>query len=188
MTEPTDESLIRALQQGDTRAAGELFDRYHDDLFAFASRLLGDRHAAEDAVQEAFLRVLRYARSFEGRSGFRSWVLRVTRNACLDLAHAARRRREGTERMPPAEPNPPPREPDSRIPRLRAALEQLPANRRQVLILRRFHDLSYAEIAELCGISEGAARVRAHRALRQLETALRPPAEDCPMSDSSGAA
>lgn len=177
MKEPSDQALIEALGDGDRQAAGVLFDRYYDELFAFADRFLGDPHAAADAVQDTFLRVLRYGDSFSGRSTFRTWILRVVRNACLDLVHARRRDRELEAELPPADPAPPPTEPDPRIARLRTAVDELPETRREVLVLRRFHGLSYAEIGELCGISEGAARVRAHRALRQLARELSPSPE-----------
>lgn len=170
--EPRDEALIEGLRAGDRDAVGELFDRHYDELFAFADRMLGDSHRAADAVQESFLRVLRYGDSFRGRSSFRTWILRVLRNVCLDLVRARERRHQATDVLPSPEPVPPPNEPDPRIARLREAIAALPATRREVLVLRRFHDLSYAEISDLCGISEGAARVRAHRALKQLKGAL----------------
>lgn len=175
--EPTDEALVERLKTGDRSAVGPLFDRYYDELFAFADRFLADSHAAADAVQETFLRLMRYGRSFAGRSTFRSWLFRVLRNVCLDLVEDRKRRREGNESMPPPEPTPAPSAPDPRLRHLMDALDALPATRREVLVLRRFHDLSYAEIAEACGISEGAARVRAHRALRQLQRELSPSAE-----------
>lgn len=178
MTQPTDEELVEALQRGDRDAVGRLFDRYYDELYAYAVRVLGDPPAAADAVQEAFLRVLRYGGSFGGRSSFRTWMLRVVRNVCLDLVHERRRRREAAEALPPGEPTPGPSTPDPRLPRLRRALDALPATRREVLVLRRFHGLSYAEIGDLCGISEGAARVRAHRAIRQLRRELDPSPEE----------
>lgn len=177
MTEPSDHALIQALQDGERDAVGELFDRYYDELFAFADRFLGDPHAAADAVQDTFLRVLRYGDSFSGRSSFRTWILRVARNACLDAVDARRRDREAKAELPPPDPSPPPEEPDPRVARLREALDALPETRREVLVLRRFHDLSYAEIGEHCGISEGAARVRAHRALKQLRNELSPTPE-----------
>jgi len=176
--EPSDQELIEDLQAGDRAAVGSLFDRYYDELFAFADRVLGDPAAAADAVQEAFVRVLRYGDSFQGRSSFRTWILRVLRNVCLDLIRARRRRHEIAEVLPPRPPASPPSGPDPRIPRLRKALDDLPSTRREVLILRRFHGFSYAEIADLCGISEGAARVRAHRALKQLKRELVPSGND----------
>lgn len=177
MAEPTDEELVEALQGGDQEAIAPLFDRYYAELYSFADRMLGDPHAAADAVQETFIRLLRYGDSFQRRSSFRSWILRVVRNVCLDLAQDRRRREETPELLPPKEPTPPPTGPDPRLERLREALDDLPPTRREALVLRRFHGLSYAEIGELCGISEGAARVRAHRALKQLTRALSPASE-----------
>lgn len=174
----SDEELAEGLRAGERDAVGSLFDRYYDELFAFADRMLGDGAAAADAVQEAFVRVLRYGDSFQGRSSFRTWILRVLRNVCLDLIRARRQRLEVAEVLPPPKPASPPTEPDPRIPRLRRALDDLPATRREVLVLRRFHGLSYAEIADLCGITEGAARVRAHRALKQLKRELAPTGHD----------
>lgn len=178
VAQSSDHALVRAIGDGDREALGLLFERYYDELFAFADRMLGDPHAAADAVQEAFLRVLRYGDSYAGRSSFRTWMLRVARNACLDLLHTRRRQREALAEIDPPSPAPPPKSPDPRLAELREALDALPENRREVLILRRFHDLPYAEIGELCGISEGAARVRAHRALKQLRHALSSISED----------
>lgn len=177
MTDRSDDALIEALRRGDRTAVGSLFDRHYDELFAFADRFLGDPHAAADAVQDAFVSLLRYGRSFQGRSSIRTWLMAVLRNACLDLAEERKRHSRASERLPPAEHAAPPDLPDPRLPRLRRAIEALPESRREVLVLRRFHDLTYAEIADLCGITEGTARVRAHRALRQLERELSPSPE-----------
>lgn len=174
MTNVSDEALIQALKDGDREALDRLFDRHYDEVFAYAERILTDPHAASDAAQEAFLRVLRYGESFDGRSSFRTWILRVVRNVCLDQIEQRRRRRQADDTLPPIDPVQPASMPDPRIPLLREALQALPPTRRDVIVLRRFHGLSYAEIGEICGISEGAARVRAHRALAQLKDELAP--------------
>lgn len=174
MANVTDELLIGALKEGDREALGRLFDRHYDEVFGFAERMLADPHAAADAAQDAFLRVLRYGDSFGGRSSFRGWILRVVRNVCLDQIEQHRRRREADDALPPSDPVQPAGIPDPRIPLLHEALAALPPTRRDVLVLRRFHGLSYAEIGEICGISEGAARVRAHRALAQIKDELAP--------------
>jgi RNA polymerase sigma-70 factor (ECF subfamily) len=174
MTKSSEEGLIRALEDGDRDALSRVFDRHYDEVFAFTSRMLGDPHAAADATQETFLRVLRYGSSFGGRSSFRTWLLQVARNVCLDHIDERRRRREGDDAIPPVEAAGPEAIADPRLRLVRAAVDALPPTRRDVLVLRRFHGLSYAEIGELCGISEGAARVRAHRALTQLRDELAP--------------
>lgn len=172
MSGRTDDELMAAVKAGEQEALGALFDRHYDELFAFASRMLGDPHAAADAVQEGFLRLIKYRDSYEGQSSFRSWMLRVLRNVCLTFVDECKRRDEAAAILPPPDPVAPPSMPDPRIALLRTALDELSPSRREVLVLRRFHGLSYAEIARLCGISEGAARVTAHRALKQLASVL----------------
>lgn len=172
MSEPTDDELMSALQGGDEDAIALLFDRYYDELFAYADRMLADPHAGADAVQDSFVRLLKYRSSYEGRTTFSSWMLRIVRNVCLNVVDEGRRRSEIAHALPQPEPVAPPRTPDPRVAQLRDALAELTPGRREVLLLRRFHGLSYAEISQLLGISEGAARVAAHRALKDLARTL----------------
>lgn len=157
------------LGRGDRAALGELFRRHHDKVYRLCWRVVGPEHA-EDLAQDAFLRVLRYGRSFGRRSQFTTWLYRVARNVCLD--HIARTGRDETMRSAYANEVRATGEEDDSVEAARVveALRRLPVAQREVLVLSRFHDLPYAEIAEICRCSVGAVKVRVHRALQRLRT------------------
>lgn len=166
----TDADLVRAAGSGDARALEQLFRRHHARIHALCVRLLDSPDAADDAVQETFLRVARYGRRFEARATFTTWLYRIARNTCHDLrassANTARR-----EAAWAAERNAARVEPDhadDRVRRLNAALARLPVESREALILARHLDLPFTDIARVLGCTPGAARVRVHRALARL--------------------
>src|ERR1044071_2973747 len=80
----TDETLMHAVREGDLAKLGSLFDRYHLPLFDFLNRMTGNRHAAEDLVQEVFLRILKYRASWREGARFETWLFRIARNARAD--------------------------------------------------------------------------------------------------------
>src|SRR3954447_12384568 len=91
---PSDEQLLARFAAGERAALDELFRRYRQPAFRVAFRLLGQEADALDAVQEAFVKVLLHVEGFQGRSSFKTWLLRVVSNAALDLGR--KRARRGT--------------------------------------------------------------------------------------------
>lgn len=187
MVGPTDEELMRAVQAGDEAAFRLLYRRYERRLLAFLIPYVGDPGLAEDLVQEAFLRVFRGRAAYEPRGAFRTWLFAIARNLALD--HLRRRRgspeaaplpqEEGVAGTDPSGmPDP---VPDAlavlggrdAAAALRAALLDLPEADRAVILLSRIEGLRYREIAEILGSTEGAVKVRAHRALITLRNRLR---------------
>lgn len=165
-----DLELVRAVGRGDGAALDALFRRHHAHVHALCSRLLDSPDAAEDAVQETFLRVLRSAARFQGRARVSTWIYRVARNACLDQLAAQSRsaRREAAWVRESLGQDSPRTQTDTRQTRLEAAFQRLPREAREVLVLARHLDLPYADVGRVLGCSAGAARVRVHRALRRL--------------------
>jgi RNA polymerase sigma factor (sigma-70 family) len=172
VTATSDTELMVAVRDGDLVQLGVLFERYHVGLFNFFLRLTGNRQLSEDLVQEAFIRILKYRKSFRVPGEFRPWLYKLARNAI-----AAHFRKHGRDHLPPGEPEEGvcqsplaleemQRAEDARL--LRAALLRLPYERREVLLLSRFGELRYDQIAELLGCSVGAVKLRVHRAVRQL--------------------
>ena len=80
----TDEILMIAVRDGDLAKLGLLFERYHTALFDFLSRTTGDRAAAEDLVQDVFVRILKYRRTYRDHSCFETWMFRIARNSRAD--------------------------------------------------------------------------------------------------------
>lgn len=168
----TDESLMRAVREGDVGHLGELFERYHLRLFDFLSRVTGDRTAAEDLVQDIFVRVLKYRATYRDGGSFETWLFRIARNARADYF----RQRVPSEpiedeALDTQEPQPGPArrlEVAQERARLRRALMQLRDDKRELLVLARYRDMKYEQIAEILGIEVGAVKVRVHRAVREL--------------------
>ncbi len=161
---------MTAVGLGRLGALGVLFERHHEWVHSLCYRLTGDTSAADDLVQESFLRVSRYSSGFAGRAAFKTWLYRLVRNVCYDHMKAesrARKRAElaATEQMDERQEH---EETDSRLETIRKALYRLSPEKREVLVLSRYEGLSYAEIAEKCETTVGAIKVRAHRAMREL--------------------
>lgn len=186
MVGSTDEELMRAVQTGEEAAFPLLYRRYERRLLAFLVPYVGDLALAEDLLQETFLRVFRQRASYEPRGAFRTWLFAIARNLALDHF---RRRRGSPEAIPlPQEEGVagtdpgwvPDATPDAlgvlvgreAAASLRAALLELPEEDRAVILLSRLEGLRYREIAEILGSTEGAVKVRAHRALLTLRKRL----------------
>ncbi|MGC4082352.1 MAG: RNA polymerase sigma factor [Vicinamibacterales bacterium] len=172
----TDELLMRAVQGGEIEALGELFERHHRPVFQFLSRTTGDAVLAEDLVQEVFVRILKYRHTYDTGSRFETWLFRIARNARAD--HFRRRTPlaapvDDALELAANEPGPMhrlEREADAR--QLERAMQQMPEEPRDLLVLARYHGLPYDRIAEMLGIEVGTVKVRVHRALKQLRTSF----------------
>ncbi len=171
--------LMEAARRGEAGAFEELVERTHRRVYTLAYRLVGDPHEAEDVAQEAYLRAYRSLRGFRGESRFETWLYRITTNTAM--SHLRRRGRfgdvlaEGDDRLV--------REPEARTPdevvardEVERALAVLPAGQRTVVLLKDVYGFSCQEIGEEIGISEGAVKVRLHRARKRLKEEVYGPA------------
>jgi RNA polymerase sigma factor (sigma-70 family) len=164
-----DEELMLQVRDGAGEMLGELFDRYQTPLFNFYAKLTGDRAISEDLVQEVFLRVLKYRQSYKPGTPFRAWVYQIARNARAD--HYRKQRPETNQPIEvvqaTVQPDGAQQSQESIL--LHRALMQLPDDKREVLVLSRFQEMKYDEIARLLGCEPGAVKVRVHRALQELK-------------------
>ena len=171
MAEPSDEELMLALRDGELPAFDALFRRHYEAVRGMCARIMAGGSDGDDPAQETFLRVLRHRATFRGDARFTTWVYRIARNVCLEhMARQARDRkiseRWGMEATSSAAPD---QSLDMEL--LATAMRVLTPEQREVLVLCRFHDLPFSEIATILGCTPGAARVRAHRALNDLREA-----------------
>lgn len=169
MKETTDSVLMRQVRNGRTAALATLFERHHARLYRYCLRMTSQRSAAEDLVQDVFMKMLKYKATFKDDSEFVPWMFGIGRNACL--AHLKRTANDrvprDAESEPAAESFEEPQD-DQRHEIMRRALMRLPAERREVLVLSRYEFKTYEEIARVLDCTVGAVKVRAHRALKQL--------------------
>lgn len=182
---PEDELFRRA--QTDEAAFEQIVLRYERQVYALALALTGNREDAEDTAQEAFLHLWRSLGAWRGECSARTWVLRITRNAALDLL-----RRRGSRMVLPLTltdengeeteadlPDPSPdASPDAafiralEIREVRAAIAELPPDQREILTLRDIQDLSYTELSDLLGLPPGTVKSRLFRARAALKKRL----------------
>lgn len=174
MAEPSDEELMLALRDGELTAFDALFRRHYESLRALCVRITAASGTGDDLAQETFLRVLRHRATFRGDARFTTWIYRIARNLCLEhIARAARDQRiaERWKVEAPVSLASDRSDRSDELEALAAALQALPPDQREVLVLCRYHDLPFAEVAAILGCTPGAARVRAHRALVALRKA-----------------
>jgi RNA polymerase sigma-70 factor (ECF subfamily) len=180
-----DELLVREAQRGD-RAALELLVRRHQRaLFALCLRYVGSPDEAADLVQRSFMRVMSKLGELRDPSVFRGWLLRIGAHLALNHIRDHARFVSDDEQPERASPADHPHgtlaidrlEEAEAAAALRAAIGELPTKQRMTVELRLYEDLPFRDIAEALGISEGAAKVNFHYAVRRLRGLLAPAAD-----------
>lgn len=183
----TDEALMLAVRDGDLTKLGLLFERYHLALFDFLSRMTGDRAAAEDLVQDIFVRILKYRATYRDEGCFETWVFRIARNARADYF----RGRAPVEPLadtilerPETASGPAQRFEQQRdVMRLRRALMMLSDEKRELIVLARYRDMKHEQIASVLGVDAGTVKVRIHRAVRELREIFLRLSDEVPSCD-----
>jgi RNA polymerase sigma-70 factor (ECF subfamily) len=161
------------VRNGAGETLGVLFDRYHAPLYNFYAKLTGDRTLSEDLVQEVFLRILKYRQSYQPGTPFRAWIYQIARNARVD--HYRKTPKHITfepEMAPPVVPKDAALESEEAA-LLHQAMMHMPEEKREILILSRFQELKYEEIAKLLGCELGTVKTRIHRAIQELRLVFR---------------
>jgi RNA polymerase sigma-70 factor (ECF subfamily) len=180
---PSDEQLLARHAAGEREALDELFRRYRQPAYRVAYRLLGHEADALDAVQEGFVKALTHLAGFQGRSSFKTWLMRVVSNAALDLGRQRGRREilsletaaaldgDGAPAAEPVDPAAGLERADLRR-LLDQALAALPEAQRRTFVLHADGGLSYREVAEVLGISIGTVMSRLFYARQKLRAYL----------------
>jgi RNA polymerase sigma factor (sigma-70 family) len=169
---PSDNQLMENVRDGRVEKLAILFERHQAALFNFFLRLTGNRSSSEDLVQEVFIRILKYRQGYQGQGKFTIWMYQIARNAHVDFLRKQKGEMsldEQWKEVPGAEPAPESRvQTNQEIALIRKALDRLPANKREILMLSRFQNLKLREIAELLGCQVGTVKAQVHRALQDL--------------------
>lgn len=186
-----DLELLRAVLDGDTTAYRGLVEKYQGRVYAMVYGMLRNREDARDVTQEAFVKAYNNLDRFRLESSFYTWLYRIAMNLAIDLTRKRKRRkqtsfdeaiaaRDEDGDMLEAHTEDSPRKTLERkqlYARIMGALETLPDDQRQVVLLRELEGLSYKEIAEIIDIPEGTVMSRLFYARKKLQKIL---AEDRP--------
>ena len=179
MQPQSDEFIVGRVCAGDTNAYADLFERYKDGIYGYSLRLLRNTSKAEDALQTTFAKALEAIASLEDPRGFKYWLFIIARNEVYGMLKASKNR--GPVRS--LEMSDDPWDPDTPFTLavhadmtdlIQEHLGQLKEEYREVLILREYEQLSYAEIAAITGVTESSVKNRLFKARKALSNKLRP--------------
>lgn len=174
-----DARAVEQARRGDERAWRRLYERHADLVFRLALREIGDRDAALDVVQETFLRAARGLDGFRGDASFRTWIARIAVRRTRSWLRERRHRRESPlESAPPRATGREAKASAESVARREMAdralafIRTLPERQRQTVLLRTTEGLTYRQIAEIVGSTEGSCRVSYHYGMAKLREHL----------------
>lgn len=168
----SDNQVMLEVKEGKVEKLAILFEKHYVKLFNFFLRLTGNRGTSEDLVQDVFYRILKYRTTYHGRSKFTVWMYQIARNAHID--HLRKQKKDIAledqwEEVVSPEPSPHQEvEYGQEVALMRQALSRLPLKKREILVLSRYQNMKYREIAELLGCHIGTVKTYVHRAVKDL--------------------
>ena len=168
-----DEWVLERIAGGEHGALGELAGRHEAAMLGLARGLLGGSTGlAEEAVQDAWVRVLARASSFNGSASVKTWLFRIVINRCRDIAKRERRRLRGESNAPPAGDRADAQDAGEQSRALAKAVMRLPTAQREAVLLCHHRGLTHAEAAAVLGIPAGTLKGRVRAGLTQLRRKL----------------
>ena len=172
----SDNALMLKVKNGDIDKMGLLYERYNRQLYRFLFNMTRQKELSEDMVQNIFLRMLKYPDGFMGFGEFKMWMYHIARNTVYDHFRKVKRTPAHSDltnyedRIDGQQNADTQMEKEQELKMLETAMGNLSDENRELLILCRFQELKYHEIARLLNTTEGAVKVRVHRALNQLKS------------------
>ncbi len=181
----SDNALMVKVRDGDLDRLGLLFERYKRPLYGFFYGLVREQELSEDLVQNTFLRILKYRHLFrprlhdnvsagQGDGDFRAWMFHIARNVNHD--HYRRNKlnlkddlEKWQERLGHSENRSTEIQQEEEQQMLSMAMDRLPVDKREILLLSKYQEKKYHEIGEILGCTEGAVKVKVFRALQELK-------------------
>ena len=170
----SDNALMLKVKEGDLDRLGLLFDRYKRPLYGFFYNMSRDGELAEDLVQNVFFRILKYRYLFKGEGDFKTWMFHIARNVSHDNFRKDKIRhkdaiedwedhlRDDHDRVADIQK-------DEELHLLSMAMDRLPVEKRELILMSKYQERKYKEIGEIIGCTEGAVKVKVFRALQDLK-------------------
>lgn len=178
-----EQELITNIKNGDNTAFKQLFDQYRHFVYNICYRMSGNREEAEDATQDVFVKIFHSIERFRGEAKLSSWIYRIAVNTCLKRERQKKLANwvsldilfQNKKEFYPIDHEDAPEQQMEHIQReqiVQGAIRQLPARQKAALILHRYQDLSYEEIAQVMEISLSAVESLLHRSKENLTKKL----------------
>ena len=168
----TDEMVMEAVRNGDLQQASMLFERYNRRIFNFLARMTMDKDLAEDLCQNVFLRMIKYRNSYRTGARFQSWIYQIARNVFSDHYQKVKNRYSDfvdvekiSDHMADNEDS---QQQDEKEALLHRSMAKLTEEQRELLVLTRFQQMKYEDVAELMDTTVANIKVKVHRALIRL--------------------
>ncbi|CAN5655150.1 sigma-70 family RNA polymerase sigma factor [soil metagenome] len=172
-----DEDLISLVESGDTEALAGLYDRHGRSAYSLAYRMMGDRQAAEDLVQDSFIKIWRSAKSYRAERGsVRTWILSITHNRGIDHIRSTASRRRTQDRVEMTAETTQQSEAfsetwrNSQRRQVQQALKTLPDEQLKILELAYFSGYTHAEIAEMLDLPLGTVKGRMRLGMKKIKS------------------
>lgn len=177
--EPHDDSLLmKRFAQGDSEALSILYSRYKKSLYSYFIHMTHDKSKSEDLLQNTFLRIAKYGRSYRHRGSFKAWLFAIARNEWVEQ-HRHRKKEESypadfTTRVIASDDPHSELVSSDRKQRLMDALAQIDEDKREAIVLVKLRELKYREVAELLSEKESNIKIKVFRGMNQLRQILTP--------------
>ena len=173
-----DHNLIQEAQAGDKRALNKLFGQWYPRVYSLAYRYFSDEDEAADVSQQTFVTIQRSLGQLRDPQAFKSWLFRTAINCCHTQARKQHRRKQSMESYPAADYVKHPRTPYQELNRqekskiVLAALQKIPAEQREVILMKEYEGLKFREIAEALQLSENTVKSRLYYGLKAMRKLL----------------
>jgi len=166
----TDEELMIGVSNEKLDMLTILFDRYHIRIFNFFNKMIHNRSVSEDLTQDVFYKIMKYRASYK-EGNFASWIYTVARNIFSSYYQKQKKESAGelNEYTLKADESTVTNSNQEELNHLQKAVSQLNQDDRELIIMNRYQEIKYHEIAEIIGSTEGAVKVRTHRAIKKLK-------------------
>jgi RNA polymerase sigma-70 factor (ECF subfamily) len=175
----SEDDLVRDFQRGEDLAYAALYNRYKRYIFSFCLRMVGDEDEVKDIVQEVFLKMYEHRLQLANPSRFRAWIFMIARNQCLTHYRDHKRTTPFDDELsmpeiPETESLSQEIERNEEVLLVRAFINQLKPEYREVVVLREYQGLSYEEIADVIGTTVAAIKAKLFKARKELYEKMKP--------------
>ncbi|TMM32361.1 RNA polymerase sigma factor [Polaribacter aestuariivivens] len=166
----TDEEIMLQIADGQLQLLSILFDRYHVRIYNYFNKMVHNKMVSEDLTQDVFLKIIKYKTSYKN-GNFAAWIYTIARNIFSSYYQRVKKERsnEINDDLLASEETTVSESKQEELDHLQKALLKLKRSERELIVMHRFQEIKYEQIAQIIGSSENAVKVKTHRALKKLK-------------------